>query len=259
MVTPLVVLLTDFGLKDHYVGVMKGVMKDICPHLSLIDLTHEISPQDVKEGAYVLGVSYRYFPPGAVFLAVVDPGVGTERKPLALKAGDYFFVGPDNGLFTLVLKQEREFSARLLSNHKFFRPKISETFHGRDIFAPVAAHLACGAPFSALGPELKELVLLPWPEPRFEGRRLIGAVVHVDRFGNLITNISEEDLSRGRVARVLYRGLEIPFLRTYGLAQRGEALCLIGSDGFLEIAVAQGSAAEKLGARGEVRVEFSPE
>ncbi len=255
MAGKLIVLLTDFGLKDHYVGVMKGVISGVCPEARLVDLTHEIPPQDVRAGAFVLGVAYRYFPEGTIFLGVVDPGVGTSRKGLLIEAGGYYFVGPDNGLFTWVVKKEGLSLAVELSNKSYFRPEISRTFHGRDIFAPVAAHLARGVPLLDFGPELKEIVMLPWPEPKEEGLFLRGAVIYVDRFGNLITNISEEKL-RCPPKKVLYQGREIPFFETYGLAPYGEPLALIGSEGFLEIAVSGGSAAERFGSDGEVLVEL---
>lgn len=251
-----IVLLTDFGLKDHYVGVMKGVIAGICPEARVIDLTHEIPPQDVRAGAFVLGVSYRYFPEGSVFVGVVDPGVGTARRGLLLQAGSYYFVGPDNGLFSWVVKKEGCRQAVELTNRRYFRPEISRTFHGRDIFAPVAAHFACGVPLREFGPEIQKLVMLPWPEVKKEGTILKGAVIYVDRFGNLITNITE-DMLRLPVKRILYQGVEVPFLETYGLAAPGEPLALIGSEGFLEIAVAGGSAARRLGTDGEVVVEFS--
>ncbi len=257
MKEPLIVLLTDFGLKDHYVGVMKGVIKGICPQACLIDLTHEIPPQDVREGAYVLGVSYPYFPEDTVFIAVVDPGVGTERKGLVLKAGRYYFVGPDNGLFTWVVKKEKNFEARELKNPNYFRHEVSPTFQGRDIFAPAAAHLACGTPFEDFGPQLKKITLLPWPEIKKGASTLIGEVIHVDRFGNLVTNISTQHLKGKKIKRVLFKDLELPFLKTYGEAPKGAPICLIGSDGFLEIAIVQGSAVKALGREGKVEVEFS--
>jgi len=251
-----VVLLTDFGLRDHYVAVMKGVMLSLCPRVRFIDLTHEIPPQDVKEGAYILGVSYRYFPEETIFLAVVDPGVGTSRKGVVLRAGPYYFVGPDNGLFTWVVKQESDFVIRALTNPGYFRPQISNTFHGRDIFAPTAAHLACGRPFEEVGPVINELVLLPWPEVRRKGPFVLGQVIHVDRFGNLITNISRRQLAGHRIKRIRYKDLEIPLVSTYGVARKGEVVALFGSEDFLEIALVEDSAAKRLGADGEVRVEL---
>ncbi len=256
MPSKLVVLLTDFGLKDHYVGVMKGVILDICPEVRFVDLTHEISPQNVREGAFVLGVSYHYFPKGAIFLGVVDPGVGTSRRGLLLKAGEYFFVGPDNGLFTWVVKKEGIYQAFELSNPSYFRPEVSRTFHGRDIFAPVSAYLAKGISPEEFGPRLKEIIMLPWPEVEEGPSYLKGAIIHVDRFGNLISNIAAKQLRRP-VKRVLYRGLELPLLETYALVSPGKPLALIGSEGLLEIAVCGGSAAERFGTDGEVWVEFS--
>ena len=216
----LIVLLTDFGLKDHYVGVMKGIITGLCEEASLIDLTHEISPQNIREGAFVLGVAYRYFPPGTIFLGVVDPGVGTSRKGILLQAGDYYFVGPDNGLFTWVVKKEGLRWAVELKNRRYFQKKVSRTFHGRDIFAPVAAHFACGVPPEEFGPGRQEIVMLPWPEVEEGPAYVKGAVIYVDHFGNLITNISEEKL-RHPVKRVFYRGVEMPFLETYAALPAG--------------------------------------
>ncbi|AEH46010.1 protein of unknown function DUF62 [Thermodesulfatator indicus DSM 15286] len=251
-----IILLTDFGLKDHYVGVMKGVIKTIAPQEDIIDLTHEVPPQDIKAGAFLLGVSYRYFPDGSIFVAVVDPGVGTERKGILVSTGKYFFVGPDNGLFSFVLEQEKTFFAWELKNNFYFRREISITFHGRDIFAPVAAHLARGVSPKEFGPSLKEIKRLPWPKVIKDNNSLKGAVIYVDRFGNLITNIHIRDIT-GEIKKVTYQGLEIPFLKTYGLAPPGNLLALIGSEGYLEIAASQGSAAQKLGSQGEVHVELA--
>ncbi|OAG28417.1 SAM hydrolase/SAM-dependent halogenase family protein [Thermodesulfatator autotrophicus] len=252
-----IVLLTDFGLKDHYVGVMKGVIKSITPEVDIIDLTHEVPPQEVKAGAFLLGVSYHYFPCKSIFVAVVDPEVGTGRKGILVSAGDYFFVGPDNGIFSFVLEKEEIFSAWELKNKAYFRSEISSTFHGRDIFAPVAAHLARGVPPKELGPPLKNITRLPWPKIIKEEDRLKGAVIYADRFGNLITNIHEKNLTGRKIKKVIYQGLEIPFLKTYALAPPKSLLALIGSEGYLEIAVSQGSAAEKLGTQGEVHVELA--
>ncbi|WP_456370369.1 SAM hydrolase/SAM-dependent halogenase family protein [Thermodesulfatator atlanticus] len=252
-----IVLLTDFGVRDHYVAVMKGVIKSIFPAADIIDLSHEVPPQDVASGAYLLGVSYRYFPEGSIFVAVVDPGVGTERKGILVSASRYFFIGPDNGLFTLVLEREKEFSAWELKNKAYFRKEVSHTFHGRDIFAPVAAHLAKGVEPSSFGPKAKEIVRLPWPKIKKDEKIIVGTIIYVDRFGNLITNIHETDLAGKEIKKVSYKGLEIPFLKTYGLAPKGTPLSLIGSEGYLEIAVSEGSALARFGKEGQVYVELA--
>ncbi len=250
-----IVLLTDFGLKDHYVGVMKGVIADLAPEARVIDLLHEVPPQDVFAGAFHLWTSYRYFPAGSIFVAVVDPGVGTKRRGLLLEAHDRFFIGPDNGLFTLVLDETEDFRAFSLENSRFFLPKVSHTFHGRDVFAPCAAHLFRGEDPEEFGPPVRDPVRLPVPPLREEPQRLIGTVIHVDRFGNLITNIPAARLPRPPKA-VIFRGERIPFRRTYGEAPPGTPLALVDSDGLLEIAVSGGSAYERFGREGEVVVEF---
>ena len=246
----IVTLTTDFGLQDAYVGAMKGVMLQITPFVEMVDISHLIAPQDVMEGAFVLKEAYAYFPSGTVHLVVVDPGVGTARRPLALQAGGYLFVGPDNGLFPLLLGEEHIEKVVVLDNPAYWRtPEPSSTFHGRDIFAPVAAHLAGGVPLEEVGTpvDVESLQRLRWIEPSVQEGSIQGWVVHIDRFGNCITNIPAELL---RVAspdnvRVYVGDAIIQRLhRTYGEVERGEPLALIGSSGMLEIAVNAGNAAE---------------
>jgi len=251
-----IVLLTDFGLEDHYVGVMKGVIAGLAPEAQMIDLTHQIPPQDVQTAGFHLWASYRYFPEGSIFVAVVDPGVGTERKGLLLSAGGRFFLGPDNGLFTFILEEDPNFQAYSLINKDYFLPVVSYTFHGRDIFAPCAAHLFNGAPPASFGPRVQELVRFPLPKLVEEPGRLRGGIIHVDRFGNLITNISAESLRTRQVKGIWFKGRQLPFLRTYAEVKEGEPLAIIGSTGLLEIAVFRGSAAERFGREGEVIVEW---
>jgi len=250
-----VVLLTDFGLRDHYVGGRTGVILSRVPEAVLVDLTHEIPPQDVRAAAYELFVSYRYFPPGAVFLCVVDPGVGTERRALVVRAGERFFVGPDNGLFTLVLSAEGGAEIRAAESERFFLPGASRTFHGRDLFAPLAAEILSGRPLSAFGPRINDPVMLdfPRPEPLPGGLRV--PVLRVDRFGNLILHLRPEDLP-GKFFRVVVEGEEVPLAGTYAEVPEGRPLALWGSDGFLEIAVNRGSAVELFGPDPEVLVLF---
>ncbi len=248
-----VVLLTDFGTRDHYVGVMKGVILSRVPEATLVDLTHEIPPQDVRAAAYELRVSYRYFPKGSVFLCVVDPGVGTERRALVIRAAGRFFVGPDNGLFTLVLKEESEAEIRAVEVERFKRPGASTTFHGRDLFAPVAAEILRGRSLSAFGPRIEDPVRISFPEPEPVPGGLRVPVLRVDRFGNLILNLSSLELSSARF-RVVVEGRRVPLVKTYAEVSEGEPLALFGSDGFLEIAVNQGSAAEVFGPDPEILI-----
>ena len=188
---PIIALLTDFGLQDGYVGVLKGVMLSIAPEAHLIDITHDIAPQQVAAGAWILATSYRYFPVGTVFTCIVDPGVGSTRFPVALHAGDWYFVGPDNGLFSPLLREQPVHEVVTLSNPAFHLPQVSTTFHGRDIFAPSAAHIAMGTPLSKLGPQLNAAHLqhLDQREAARDEAIVIGHVAHVDTYGNIITNI----------------------------------------------------------------------
>lgn len=251
---PLITLTTDFGTRDAYVAAMKGVLLSLAPQARLVDITHEIRPQDVMEAAFVLREAVPYFPPGTIHLVVVDPGVGTARRAVALRHGAHWFVGPDNGLFTLVLGTERPDELVELNRPEFWRtPTPSQTFHGRDIFAPAAGHLAAGRSLKEIGTPLEQLTTLRWMEPSASNESIHGWVVHVDRFGNCITNVSRELFERYRAGRPFkcYVG-STPFTQvqpTYGAVAQGEALLLFGSSDFLEIAVNGGNAAELLGIR----------
>ncbi len=248
MNSPVITLLSDFGLQDEYVAVMKGVILAICPSARLIDITHLIAPQDVRSAAFVLYASYKYFPPGTIHLAVVDPGVGTDRRAVAIRVGASFFVGPDNGLFSLILKKETGWEARCLENDQFWRNPVGSTFHGRDIFAPAAAHLAATVPFHSLG-TVCGLVCAPWGEPAVGKDLVRGEVIHIDRFGNAVTNVAAEDLEKMASLKkwVVSAGKStVSIQRTYGVVAAGEALALAGSTGFIEIALNRASAASKL-------------
>lgn len=188
---PVVALLTDFGLRDGYVGVMKGVIAAIASDVNIIDITHAIAPQQIASGAWILAASYRYFPKQTVFVCVVDPGVGSSRRAIAIHAGDWFFVGPDNGLFSAVLAERPIHAAVALSNPLYHLTQVSATFHGRDIFAPTSAHLARGVPISELGTSLNPAILqrLAITPPVRQGNQIEASIVHIDHFGNLISNI----------------------------------------------------------------------
>ncbi len=261
-----IALLTDFGLEDNYVGTMKAVIAGINPGAGVIDVTHGVRPQDVIGGAFMLSSSYRYFPEGTIFVAVVDPGVGGKRKILCAQTGKYIFLAPDNGILGAVLSEESEKNVLSLvevSNAKFFLPEVSGTFHGRDIFAPVAAHLSLGVSPAELGPRLSEFRRLDISGPvNAADGTLTGEVVYVDRFGNLITNIDRGRIEGGEtsVRSVTIGKKEIEGLSaTYSDGRPGEALALIGSSGYIEIAENCGNAGESLGcARGEkVTVRFN--
>jgi S-adenosylmethionine hydrolase len=250
MARPLIALLTDFGLRDHYVGAMKGVMLGICPQATLLDITHEIAPQDVLGGALELAAAHRYFPPGTIFLAVVDPGVGSTRRGIAAACGDYRFVAPDNGVLTVVLDQAPAAQAVELTDPKYARATVSKTFEGRDRFGPAAAWLASGVELTALGRAASSLVRLDLPMPRAVDGGVDGEVLRVDRFGNLTTNIDGGLLSRiAGPATVRIGSHLIPrIVATYADAKPGELCALVGSSDRLEIAVNGDSAAALLGA-----------
>ena len=257
---PVIALLTDFGTRDHYVGAMKGVLVSVCPDATLVDITHEIEPQDVLGAALALEAAHTYFPPGSVFLVIVDPGVGTSRRPLAADAGGYRFVGPDNGVLSRVVHGQRHEPARIveLKEKKFARATVSKTFEGRDRFAPAAGWLARGTALEALGPAVVDPVLLEVPVAKVTPAAIEGEVLRVDRFGSLITNIDERLLSTLRSPRVTIAGRDVgPIVSTYADADPGALCALLGSTGHLEIAVNRGDAAQALAARRGVAVKVT--
>ena len=245
---PVIALLTDFGLRDHYVAAMKGVMLGICPDATFLDITHEIAPQDVLDGALELEAVARYLPPGTVVVGVVDPGVGSIRRGIAIEAGGLRFVGPDNGLFSLALGRTPEIAVEI-TNGAFMRDSISRTFEGRDRFAPVAARLARGANVRECGPVASDLVVLTMPRAVVTPERIDGVVLREDRFGNLMTNIRRDDLSVvGLRASVRVADITVDALSaTYADVPRGALCALVGSTDRLEIATNGGSAAAILG------------
>jgi hypothetical protein len=246
----IITLLTDFGTKDYYVASMKGVILSINPRATLVDIAHHVSPQDIREGAYLLANAYSFFPKGTIHLAVVDPGVGGPRKPILLATPKHFFVGPDNGLFTFVAQKEEVKKAVVLTNSKYFLPRISHTFHGRDLFAPVAAHLSLGVRPEAFGERVRSWSKLEAQEPYIKGDVLMGEVIHVDAFGNLISNIREDQLARftkGRLFSVRVGSRSIRGMKQgYWEGSKGEVFALIGSGGSLELSVREGNAASAL-------------
>jgi S-adenosyl-L-methionine hydrolase (adenosine-forming) len=242
---PVIALLTDFGLQDHYVGAMKGAILSDCPDAVLVDVCHDVPAYDVAAGALMLDAAYRHFPGGTVFLAVVDPGVGSERRPIAVGAGRWLFVGPDNGVFTFVLQAHPQARVCLLANPMLYRTPLSAVFHGRDLFGPTAAHLARGLPLDEVGPPLADPVRLVLPAPVRTADGWQGMVLHVDRFGNLLTNLTESELcSAGNrsALQVEIAGRVVPLVVSYSDVATGEACALIGSGGRLEIALHAGRA-----------------
>lgn len=273
--SPLIALLTDFGTSDPYVGVMKGVIAARCPQAVTIDITHEVSPQNVRQAAYLLRSAYRYFPAHSVFLVVVDPGVGTARRPIAIQTSHGLYVGPDNGVFSAVLEEVDGWQAVVLRQPK----RLSATFHGRDVFAPAAADLACGHALNEMGTPLTDLEQIEWRRIEQYGPEvMIGEVIHIDHFGNVVTSLGPfewRDTGRRAVlhwrpdqpqlavdaltAQVEFAGRQLsPIRATYGETQPGDLLALINSDQQLEIAVNQGHAARLLGAKlgDTVRLHF---
>lgn len=261
--SPVITLLTDFGHRDVYVGVIHGVILGIAPHARIVDLSHEVAPQAVAEAAFLLDSAAPYFPWGTIHIAVVDPGVGSDRRILCARTTRATYLAPDNGLLARVL--ERDPPSRLISveNASFFLPRVSSTFHGRDKFAPVAAHLACGLDPRELGPEVQEIKPLPMPRPReLAPGRLAGEVIHVDRFGNVVTNVGELYAARGvSLARLGGHEVRGPVCRAYADREEGAALLIFGSSGFLEVSVRGGDAAREMGVKtGDlVEVVLAPE
>ncbi|MGD9906373.1 MAG: S-adenosyl-l-methionine hydroxide adenosyltransferase family protein [Vicinamibacterales bacterium] len=250
MSRPLIALLTDFGTLDHYVGTMKGVMLGICPEATLVDITHDVPPHDVRIAARQLAAACRYFPAGTVFLVVVDPGVGSSRRGLAVDTGDYRFVAPDNGVLGAVLDELPPRRIVELTERKFALPTVSRTFEGRDRFAPAAAWLARGAAITTLGRGVTAPVRLDWPSPTERPDGVDGEVELVDRFGNLVTNIGRaavERLLRGGGIDIAAGGHAVAHLvDTYADVPAGAVCALFGSSDRLEIAVSGGSAAAHL-------------
>jgi hypothetical protein len=250
MKNSIITLLTDFGTKDHYVASMKGVILSINPRCLLIDITHQVSPHDIREGAFILANAYSHFPKGTIHLAVVDPGVGGTRRPLLLVTQNYFFVGPDNGLFTMISWKESVDEIIALDNRKYHLSKVSTTFHARDIFAPVAAHLSMGVKPDALGHKIDALSWLGFEGPFVKEGRLLGEILHVDTFGSLVSNIAEGrffQFIRGRpfvirAGRKTIRGLK----KGYWEGKKDEPVALFGSGGLLEISVREGNAQKVL-------------
>ena len=247
----IITLMTDFGTSDHYVGVMKGVMLNINPQVQIVDITHAIPPQDIYGAAFLLDSACRYFPTGTIHVIVVDPGVGSGRRAIICQTQTAYFVCPDNGILTHILRGEKCIHAAAVENSAYFLPQVSNTFHGRDIFAPIAAHLSRGVSIGKLSSPVKQPVQLPIPTPQISDKAVTGHIVWVDSFGNLVTDISHEILGslEGRDSVVIRAGsTEIDRLnRSYAESAIGEALAIVGSFNRLEISINQGNAAQILG------------
>jgi S-adenosylmethionine hydrolase len=249
-----ITLLTDFGIRDGYPGVMKGVIWKIAPDVQIADISHTIKPQNVLHGALALARTCRFFPPGTIHVAVVDPGVGTSRRPIGMHLGEHYFIGPDNGLFTLVLEQAEKDQVQIqvihLNRRQYWLPEISHVFHGRDIFAPAAAHLAAGIPFGKLGVPINDPIRLQIPHPKvLPGGGLRGQVMEIDTFGNLSTNIDESQMQEMDEVSILVGEKRIDGLvKTFGERPPGSLVALIGTAHDLVISVVNGNAASTLNA-----------
>ncbi len=260
-----ITLLTDFGAQDVYAGILRGVILSIAPEVQIVDLTHLIPPQDVRQGALALARSAPYFPSGTVHLAVVDPGVGTARRPLAARLGAHYFVGPDNGLITLLVRRARRHHLECtfvhLTRREFWSSEVSHVFHGRDIFAPVAAHLARGVAIDELGTAIEDVVLLEFAEPQVTPSGLRGEVTAIDHFGNITTNIEPSHLAGRRVMRVQVNDCRIDgMVDTFGEGAPGALVALWSSDGHLCLAEVNGNAARRAQTHpgDPVHVTFAP-
>lgn len=250
----IVTLTTDFGLKDGNVGVMKGVIWNIAPQVQFADLSHQISPQNIAEAALVLGRAAPFFPPGSIHLVVVDPGVGTQRRPIAALVGKHFFVAPDNGVITPFVERAESEGKTVqivhLNKPKYWLTRVSYVFHGRDIFAPVVGHLAAGVSLEELGAPIHDPVRLQLPQPKAVPNGWLGEIIHIDHFGNIASNIMRAHLGESPAATIHICGVNIHgMVNTFGERPPGELIAIYGSSGNLIVSVVNGNAAQKLNAR----------
>ncbi len=242
MSEPIITLTTDFGTNDNYAGIVKGIILSICRRADIVDITHSVPPFDIAAGRYVMETSYRAFPPGTIHIGVVDPGVGTKRKGLVIKTNKLVFVGPDNGLFSFLGR--REISKIIeIRNSKYILPDASDTFHARDVFAPVAAYLALGVIPEEFGPAINDMIRIKPPGYRKTSQGIAGTVIYIDHFGNLVSSIKAERINAGGI--VYLNGAKIgPIKKTFGAVKPGRPVAYINSFGYLEIAVSGGSGRE---------------
>jgi S-adenosylmethionine hydrolase len=252
----MIALFTDFGTRDAYVAQLKGAIVSINPHAVLLDLNHEVGQFNIRQAAYLLERSAAYFPAATIFVAVIDPGVGSLRRPLLLRTrANKFYVGPDNGLFSGVIAREGLQAAHVLRETAYYRlPAVSVTFHGRDIFGPVAAHLSLGVSPACFGPGVTDVLTFPPPRLSRQGSVIAGEILHIDHFGNLLTNIPPECLTHVRPRQQLSVTIgkvtvTLPFCTTYADARPGELVCLFSSNAEFEIARVQGNAADSFAAQ----------
>jgi S-adenosylmethionine hydrolase len=262
---PIITLLSDFGVKDPYVAEMKAVVLSICPEATLVDISHEIEKFDVRMGAFVLASAAPHFPSGSVHVAVVDPGVGTSRRPIIIETKCSYYVGPDNGLLLLSARKEGIRRVYHITNRRYMLPKISRTFHGRDVFSCAAAYLAKGIFPSELGSEIHDYSVPKYAKPQLDGGKLFGGILYIDGFGNLITNISTGDLEKLGVREEQFlavklsdKTFKVRLCSAYGEVPVGSLLAVIGGSDFLELSVNQGSAAKKFAVKAGGAVQVLP-
>ncbi|MEM2936965.1 MAG: SAM-dependent chlorinase/fluorinase [Candidatus Bathyarchaeia archaeon] len=249
MLNPLITLTTDFGLADPYVAEMKAVIFKINPEAKIVDISHQVEKFNIRMGAYVLAAATPYFPEGTIHVAVVDPGVGTKRKPILIETKNGFFIGPDNGVLALAANKQGIKHVYEIANPKFMLPKISATFHGRDIFAPAAAFLSKGVPPSEFGREIRKIMMPKFTKIAKKGNAQVGEVIHIDDFGNIITNFTEKELKLAGAKdtiniKLKKTTLSLKLCRAYAEVEAQKPLAIIGSHDFLEISINQGNAAE---------------
>lgn len=244
-----IALLTDFGTQDHYVGSIKGVIRSINPRASVIDITHEVSPQNIRQAAFLLSAVYSCLPKGTVFIVVVDPGVGSKRRAICIQTSRGFLVGPDNGVFTHILLKERRYIAREIRNDRYFRKPVSSTFHGRDVFSPVGGRLSCQNIFRFLGPIASRINMLPIQNPVLTGGKAIGEITYIDRFGNAFTNISKETVGMRKIKSPIQigrlGGKRAELMTHFSGGKHGKLMAVWNSIDLLELALRDGSAERK--------------
>jgi S-adenosylmethionine hydrolase len=262
MPTKIISLTTDFGLKDPYAAEMKAAILGICPNAAIVDITHEIERFNIRMGAYMLASAVPYFPKGTIHVAVVDPGVGTRRRPMLIQTQQGFLIGPDNGLLILAAEHQGITGIHEITNPRLMLPRVSSTFHGRDVFAPAAAHLANGVPPTEFGPEIRDAITPKFTKVTPRKGMLVGEVLHVDNFGNIITNIGEKEIARTRAKDVVNvelpnQKLKLKLCKAYGEAKPQKPLALIGSHNYLEIALNQGNAAAEFKTRPGDKIKLS--
>jgi S-adenosyl-L-methionine hydrolase (adenosine-forming) len=256
---PIITLTTDYGSNDHLVGTLKGVILKINPEANIVDITHHVTPYDLLDGALAIGSAYSYFPPRTIHVVVVDPGVGTDRRPLLVSGETQYFVAPDNGVLSLVFEREESLVVRHANVEHYYLQPVSKTFHGRDIFAPIAAWLSKGSQASSMGDEITDHKKFSMPKPKAAEGALKGVVLRVDSFGNLVTNFRAEDLpaqslENGKVQFQLGNHTVSRLVDTFAQGAPGEAFAYVGSNGFVEIGINRGNASRSMGVGRGVQV-----